>query len=282
MNMEQVTAASEKSAQAPERSLLMVDDEENILSALTRVFRREGYRLHRATSGSAGLQILEQHPVDVIISDQRMPEMTGVEFLGLVKDRFPNTVRIVLSGYTDLNSVTEAINKGAVYKFLTKPWEDELLLKNVREAFQHAELERENRRLAAELQRLNEELSGMNRDLERRVAEQTQVVMQNIAMLRVSQDILEHLPVAVLGVDETGLVVVANRVAQELLGTSSTLVGQMLAEVLQPEIGAVISLGEAAQRPFRCASGRVLSVHYVPLRSASVARGGLFTLSEAN
>lgn len=272
------TTASADKERTAERSLLLVDDEENILSALTRVFRREGYRLHRAPSGSAGLEILAQHRVDVIISDQRMPEMTGVEFLSKVKERYPDTVRIVLSGYTDLNSVTEAINKGAVYKFLTKPWEDDLLLKNVREAFQHAELERENKRLTAELQRVNEELSLMNRDLERRVAEQTREVIRNIAVLRVSQDILEHLPLAVLGVDEAGLVVVANRAAHEVLGVPTTLVGLMLGEALGEEFESLTSFSATAQRQFCRGEGESLSVHYIPLGTATVARGGLLTL----
>lgn len=138
-----------------ERSLLLVDDEENILSALTRLLRRDGYRIFRATSGMAGLELLGQHDVGVIVSDQRMPELTGVEFLSKVKDLYPDTVRIILSGYTDLNSVTDAINQGAVYKFLTKPWDDGLLRKNIDEAFQHYELKRENRHMAGELQNVN-------------------------------------------------------------------------------------------------------------------------------
>ena len=108
-----------------ERTLLLVDDEENITSALVRLLRRDGYNILRANSGEAGLALLAQNEVGVIISDQRMPEMSGVEFLSKVRERYPDTVRIVLSGYTELNSVTDAINRGAVYKFLTKPWEDE-------------------------------------------------------------------------------------------------------------------------------------------------------------
>ena len=113
-----------------DRTLLIVDDEDNILAALTRLLRREGYSILRANSGKEGLELLKDNHVGVIMSDQRMPEMTGVEFLSQVKDLYPDTVRMVLSGYTDLNSVTDAINKGAIYKFLTKPWDDELLKAN--------------------------------------------------------------------------------------------------------------------------------------------------------
>lgn len=135
-----------------ERSILLVDDEENIIKALIRLFRRDGYRILKANSGGEGLEALSNNEVSVIISDQRMPEMTGVEFLSRVKDLYPDTVRIVLSGYTDLECITDAINKGAIYKFLTKPWEDDLLRRNIREAFQHFELVQENRRLTRELQ----------------------------------------------------------------------------------------------------------------------------------
>jgi len=122
-----------------ERTLLLVDDEENILSALTRLLRRDGYHILRASSGREGLELLAANAVGVIISDQRMPEMSGTEFLSKVKDMYPDTVRIVLSGYTELNSITDAINRGAIYKFLTKPWDDDLLREHIREAFAHCE-----------------------------------------------------------------------------------------------------------------------------------------------
>ncbi|KAH0533573.1 hypothetical protein GP486_008988, partial [Trichoglossum hirsutum] len=124
--------------------------------------RGEGYKILVADSGKQGLELLATHPVGVIISDQRMPEMTGVEFLRRVKRLYPDTVRIVLSGYTDLKSITDAINEGSIYRFLTKPWEDEHLLSNVREAFQRYELRRENSRLGLELKQANEELSAIN------------------------------------------------------------------------------------------------------------------------
>ncbi|MBI4998500.1 MAG: EAL domain-containing protein [Rhodocyclales bacterium] len=121
------------------RTLLLVDDEPHILSALTRLLRRDGYRILTATSAAEGLELLALNEVQVIVSDQRMPEMSGTEFLGRVKEMYPKTIRIVLSGYTELRSITDAINHGAIYKFLTKPWEDALLRENIREAFVHGE-----------------------------------------------------------------------------------------------------------------------------------------------
>lgn len=118
-----------------ERILLLVDDEEAIGSSLERMLRPDGYTILRAKGGKEGLELLTQYTVGVIVSDQRMPEMTGVEFLSCVKDLYPNTVRIILSGYTDFNAVTEAFNRGAICNFLSKPWDNELLCANVLEAF---------------------------------------------------------------------------------------------------------------------------------------------------
>lgn len=123
--------------QAETPCLLLVDDEANILSALKRLLRREGYRILTAESGARGLELLAANRVEVILSDQRMPEMTGTEFLSRVKALYPDTVRMVLSGYSELASVTEAVNRGAIYKYLSKPWEDNELKREIRYAFRH-------------------------------------------------------------------------------------------------------------------------------------------------
>ncbi|WP_395790941.1 EAL domain-containing protein [Aquimonas sp.] len=119
----------------PERGLLLVDDEENVLRALVRVLRRDGYVIHTATNAEQGFELLAKNRVQVIVSDQRMPGISGTQFLSRVKDMYPDTMRIVLSGYTDLATLTDAINRGAIYKFLTKPWDDEDLRKQVQDAF---------------------------------------------------------------------------------------------------------------------------------------------------
>lgn len=121
------------------RTLLLVDDETSILSALKRALRSDGYEILTAGSAQEGLNLLASHPVQVIVSDQRMPEMTGTDFLSRVRDLYPNTVRLVLSGYTDLDTVTAAVNHGSIYKFLCKPWDEEILSTSVREAFHHHE-----------------------------------------------------------------------------------------------------------------------------------------------
>lgn len=118
-------------------TVLLVDDEPNVLRALNRLLRRDGYRILTADSAAAAFDVLAQHDVHVILSDQRMPQMCGTDFLQEVKSLYPQTVRIVLSGYTDLQTVTQAINRGAIYRFLTKPWEDDALRAHIKEAFMH-------------------------------------------------------------------------------------------------------------------------------------------------
>ncbi|OQA34819.1 MAG: Cyclic di-GMP phosphodiesterase Gmr [Betaproteobacteria bacterium ADurb.Bin341] len=137
LRQEKSIAAARDQDDAGRRTLLIVDDEANILSALRRMLHQEGYRILTADSASSGLEVLAQNSVQVILSDQRMPEMNGTEFLRRVKELHPNTVRIVLSGYTDLESVTQSINEGALYKFLTKPWTDEQLREQIRDAFRY-------------------------------------------------------------------------------------------------------------------------------------------------
>ncbi|MDP2197133.1 MAG: response regulator [Sulfurimicrobium sp.] len=223
-----------------ERTILLVDDEANILSALTRLLRPQGYRILRAGSGKEGLELLAQNEVGVIVSDQRMPEMTGVEFLHQVRDRYPDTVRIVLSGYTELNSITDAINRGAIYKFLTKPWEDDLLRANIEEAFQRYEMKRENDRL--------------KHDLEKRVEEKTRELTRSLKILQISQEVLESLPVAVIGIDNDGVIAIANSMAHSLLGCGGErpLLGEQAQEMIPSELmscsrDAIVTLPDGAR-----------------------------------
>ena len=134
-------------AELPERILLLVDDETAILSSLKRLLRREGYRIVTAASGAEGLERLAEHEAGVVVSDARMPQMSGAEFLGRVRELHPATVRIMLTGYTELRAVTEAVNRGELFKFLAKPWDDGELLETLREAFRHYEARRACREL---------------------------------------------------------------------------------------------------------------------------------------
>jgi len=119
----------------PARTLLLLDDEENVLRSLARLFRRDGYTVLVANNVAEAFAQLASQPVQVILSDQRMSDMSGTEFLGQVRGLYPDTMRLVLSGYTDLATVTAAIATGQIYRFLTKPWNDDELRDHIRQAF---------------------------------------------------------------------------------------------------------------------------------------------------
>lgn len=154
-------------------TLLLVDDEVSILSSLTRLLRPKGYKVLTAEGGPAALAMLEAEQADLVISDMRMPEMSGAQFLAEARQRWPDMIRIVLTGYADLSSTIEAINRGQIHSYLSKPWDNEEVLGVVAQALEKKVLERENRRLAAVVQRQNEELKLLNVDLEHKVEERT-------------------------------------------------------------------------------------------------------------
>lgn len=234
------------------RVLLLVDDEPSILSALERVFRRDGYRILKAGSGAEALALMEGGEVGVVVSDQRMPGMTGVEFLSQVRARWPDTVRIILSGYTELNSVTESVNKGAVFKFLTKPWEDQSLRECVRDAFQIHGMARENRRLNRELRRANESLRKWNRQLEQRAEESSLEASYRARLQDISQDVLDSLPQAVVGADGDGMVVLANQTALAWFANAGQLLGEWLEDCLPTEVVQAARGSDEAARAGHC------------------------------
>jgi type II secretory ATPase GspE/PulE/Tfp pilus assembly ATPase PilB-like protein/FixJ family two-component response regulator len=128
-------------------TLLFVDDEEHVLSSLKRIFMEENYTILTATSAARALEIMGTRPVQLVISDHRMPVMTGAEMLKQIKETWPETIRIMLTGYADVNSIMGAVKEGAVYKFITKPWNDEDLRLTVSLALQQYVLMQENRQL---------------------------------------------------------------------------------------------------------------------------------------
>jgi len=233
-----------------ERTLLLVDDEENIIASLKRLLRRGGYRIVTANSAAEGLQRLAETEVDVIVSDQRMPGMTGVEFLRRAKDLYPDTVRIVLSGYTELQSITDAINEGAIYKFLTKPWEDELLRANIDEAFRQKGMADENRRLDKEVRDTNAELAEVNQRLQVALAKQNEEFSVVEDRGRNALEVLYNVPTPLIGFDTEGLIAFANRDAERLLPRIREWIGTYADE----------SLPAAFQDVFTLADGQSLDV----------------------
>lgn len=123
-------------------TILCVDDEPHVLHALKRALRHEPYRLLTAASGSEGLSLLDQHTVQVVLSDQRMPKMLGTEFLNQVKSNYPEVIRMILTGYADVPSILDAVNRCEIYRFITKPWDETQLKRHLQECLLQHELMR--------------------------------------------------------------------------------------------------------------------------------------------
>ncbi len=156
--------------------LLLVDDEERILSSLTRLLKKEGYEIFTAASGAEGLKILEREPIGVVVSDLVMPEMDGIEFLEKSSDANEDVVQILLTGHASLDSAVEAINRLGLFGFIIKPWNNTVLISDIQRAFERYNLVMENRRLFKLTEKQNRELKEMNESLEEKVKVRTQLL----------------------------------------------------------------------------------------------------------
>jgi CheY-like chemotaxis protein len=211
----------------PARSrLLIVDDEDAILETMNYTFE-DDYEVLTANDPRRGLELLDQHaPVAVVITDQRMPGMTGVEFLTRVFEKHPTTTRIILTGFADMEAILQAINDGHVYAYISKPWEPDQLKQVVRRAMEHHGLQVENARLVSNLRQSNVLLETM----------------------------MDRLGMGALAVDDAGIVQAANGPARDYLGIKGDPRGKPLDELLRPPAlaplqSAVTSLSEG-ESPF--------------------------------
>lgn len=172
--------------------ILFVDDEPSILSALRRLCRPLGYRILLAESGKAGLEILRNEKVDLVVSDMRMPEMDGAAFLEQVRANWPEVGRILLTGYADVGATVAAVNRGEIQRYIAKPWDDRELLISLQDGLARRRLEQENKSLLQLTRRQNDELAKLNADLAHRVKARTQELEQVNAMLEKSFEQLQE------------------------------------------------------------------------------------------
>ncbi|VAV83468.1 hypothetical protein MNBD_DELTA01-1411 [hydrothermal vent metagenome] len=173
-------------------TILFVDDEENILKSLSRLFRRADDHVMTATSGKEALELFLDNDITLVVSDYRMPEMDGVEFLSKVKELSPNTVRFMLTGYADKAATIAAINSGEVARYVTKPWNDEELKAMIGEAMDHHDLRMENKRLDLLTRKQNAELTELNHGLEEKVRDKTKKIRENFfAFVRIFANMME-------------------------------------------------------------------------------------------
>ena len=164
---EQIRSFYQETIQAaePERekiNILFVDDEEKNLRSFKSALRRE-YTIFTANSGAEGIEILRKQQVHIIITDQRMPEMTGIEFLESIIEEVNDPIRILLTGYADIDAVIGAINKGQVYRYMTKPWREDEMKQVIQNAYEVYHLRERNKRLTEDLMKANRQLEFLLR-----------------------------------------------------------------------------------------------------------------------
>lgn len=230
--------------------ILCVDDETNVLRALERIFLDDDYEIVIADSGDNGLKMLEESgPFQVVISDYRMPVMNGVEFLKKVYGRWPETVRIVLSGYADVGAIVAAINEGHIYRFIPKPWNDDELRVTIQNCLERYFLRKKN-------QDLLEQLAAANQALEEKVERRTEQLELRNRALEFSQNLLGNLPVGVVGIDESGMVAYCNDIAMgQLKNVCDEIFGACVANSCN---GTVITLVEQVRLEKRLTANIIL------------------------
>jgi len=176
-----------------QHKILFVDDEVNALSAFKRLFFIDNdIEVYTAKTGTEALKILGCNEIDLVVSDMRMPQLSGNDFLKYIKDKYPNIMRIMLTAYADVPTTLDAINKGEVYRFLTKPWNDEELKMTVQNALAYLELKRRNEELSKVIWNKNRELSVLNKNLENKVRQRTARLEKLNDQLQLMNEILKQ------------------------------------------------------------------------------------------
>jgi len=217
-----------------EHTILCVDDEESILNSLKRLLRKEPYKIYTATGGEAGLAVMAEHPVQLVITDQRMPGMTGTEFLQKVKESWPDTTRIILSGYAEVGTIVNSINQGEIYRFIAKPWQEEELKAVIRQGLERYDMIQENIRLSALNNQQLEQLKNLNNLLEASVEVRTK-------SLQLSQEILEKVPLMIMGISYEEELILTNSTARtNLEPLGEILPGTEIEEILPADAVAAI------------------------------------------
>lgn len=206
------------------KSVLCVDGEVNVLNAIKRLLRKEPYHVFYSDNSLDALEILKNESINLVICDYQMPEMNGVELLEKARELQPDAVRVILSGYAEIHAVIESINQGEVYRFIAKPWEDEDLKQSIVKCLEQYDLLQQNKLLTEELKQKNLELERANKKLEQTVEFRTNT-LQN------TQNIVEQIPVPILGIGDDGVIVMSNM-----------SYAQHFAEILPSPIGMNIAM----------------------------------------
>ena len=266
--------------------VLCVDDEKNILNSLKRLLRKEAYRLVTASGGEEGLQKLASEEICLVVSDHRMPEMSGIEFLHKVKNQYPDVIRIILTGYTEVDSITESINRGHIYKFLLKPWNDQNLILEIRQALDQYDLVKANKELHDEVIKKNAELEKINENLEMLVQERTKDLEVQNRALELSRTILEDLTFPVIGISDEGMIVLLNKTARSLTGSLKGMsIGSKIENLFPDDLTEIIKkalLSETYEKvterePYK----KKYDIDFIPLSGLFSGKGIIMTFRES-
>lgn len=268
--------------------LLCVDDERQILTSLRRLFRRSGHAVITANSAAEGLEVLAHNEIDVVISDMRMPEMDGNQFLTEVARQWPDTVRMLLTGYSDMDSTIGAINNGGIYRYIPKPWDDTDLLMCVDRALENKRLRHERDRLTALTQEQNQQLLTLNDSLERKVKERTRELEESNQQIELAYDESVAVFARIIGLredhtatDNDAIARAADLVAQELALDDTQRKNLHYAALLH-DIGKIGLPDSLLKTPYdtmsreqkehfqqHCVNGEALLMSLAPLHGAS-------------
>jgi len=221
--------------------ILCVDDEPGIVRAIRRILKTESVNVLTAASGAEALEVLRKQAVSLILTDYRMPEMNGIEFLEQAAPLCPDAFRIILTGYAEAHVLVDAVNRGQIYKILYKPFQEEDIKLTVRSGLEHHARNRENGELLEKLEQRNEQLALLNQMLQSGL-EGTQVDLNvSSTALGIAQQLLNEIPAAVVGVEPSGQIVFANKLANVWFAPPSaprvfSLVGAWSSDVLPKSV----------------------------------------------
>ncbi len=251
-------------------SILVVDDEINVANSIRRLLEAHDFKVDVAANGAQALEkVTKSNDIAVVLSDQRMPRMTGSELFKTLSTKFPQIKRILLTGYTDLESIREAVNTGHIFRFLLKPWDDNELIACVEDAFDSYNIYQENERLKSQLEVLN-------KNLELAVEQKTRVLNMNIRSLERYEKIVEELPIAMICIGSGGMVVLANNKFCTEFSFTSAVEGIPYTRVLPEPLHGLVDAFEANSQQTLHVGEKNFVVNTSQLEIDSIVIGRLF------
>lgn len=215
--------------------ILVVDDEANVAKSVMRLLEEQGFQVFMAENGKSALEILKSEAnISVVISDQRMPVMTGADLFKQMQLDYPLVKRVLLTGYTEMETLRKAINQGSIFRLLLKPWDDDELMSCIQDAVSAFNLERENKSI-------KEKLTKLNINLERSVDQKNRELSMNIHSLERYELIISQLPIGIVCLSDDGMIVLANNRFYQDFNIEHAIEGLPYHRVLPPQMNELIT-----------------------------------------